>query len=355
MLLQERVRSSWRPDGRCYREVDVDRLATVAPQLLVLDANRFLGSTLGNDRPLSSRCSRTAAGMSQPLAGRNAVITGANQGLGLAIADAYVAAGASVLLCARDETLLDDARRSLAAKAGPGPDRSRPSALMSRARRTSHESRPERWQIFPQVHVLVNNAGIYGPLGPSEEVDWAAWVRAMEINVYGSVLPCRALLPHFKQHRYGKIVQLSGGGATNPLPRISAYAASKAADRSFCGVARPRGQAVRHRRERDCPWGAQYANARRSRRSRPRRGRTGFLRSHGQTRRNRAGRHSSAAPRWPSISDRQRAMALPVGCSAPSGIRGRTSPARREDLDGSDVYTLRRIVPKDRGFTWGDR
>ncbi len=51
----------------------------------------------------------------------------------------------------------------------------------------------------------------------------------MEINIYGSVLPCRALLPHFKQHRYGKIVQLSGGGATNPLPRISAYAASKAA------------------------------------------------------------------------------------------------------------------------------
>ena len=84
-------------------------------------------------------------------------------------------------------------------------------------------------EIFPQVHVLVNNAGIYGPLGPSEDVDWAAWVRAMEINIYGSVLPCRALLPHFKQKRYGKIVQLSGGGATNPLPRISAYAASKAA------------------------------------------------------------------------------------------------------------------------------
>ncbi len=59
--------------------------------------------------------------MSQPLAGRNAVITGANQGLGLAIAEAYVAAGASVLLCARDERLLDEARRSLAAKAGPGP------------------------------------------------------------------------------------------------------------------------------------------------------------------------------------------------------------------------------------------
>ena len=50
----------------------------------------------------------------------------------------------------------------------------------------------------------------------------------MDININGSVLPCRSLLPHVKQHRYGKIVQLSGGGATNPLPRITAYAASKA-------------------------------------------------------------------------------------------------------------------------------
>jgi len=43
------------------------------------------------------------------------------------------------------------------------------------------------------------------------------------------VLPCRAFIPHFKQHRYGKIVQMSGGGATAPLPRLSAYATSKAA------------------------------------------------------------------------------------------------------------------------------
>src|SRR5204862_6702902 len=73
------------------------------------------------------------------------------------------------------------------------------------------------------------NAGVYGPMGLIEDVNWADWVRAIEINVYGSILPCRALLAHFKQHSYGKIVQLSGGGATNPLPRLSAYAASKAA------------------------------------------------------------------------------------------------------------------------------
>ena len=51
----------------------------------------------------------------------------------------------------------------------------------------------------------------------------------MRVNLFGSVLCCRAVLPHFRANGYGKIIQLSGGGATSPLPRLSAYAASKAA------------------------------------------------------------------------------------------------------------------------------
>src|ERR1041385_4031285 len=66
-------------------------------------------------------------------------------------------------------------------------------------------------------------------MGPTESVDLSEWRRAMDINLYGVLLPCRALIPHFKRAGRGKIVILSGGGATNPLPNISAYAASKAA------------------------------------------------------------------------------------------------------------------------------
>src|SRR4029077_10850488 len=82
---------------------------------------------------------------------------------------------------------------------------------------------------FGRIHILVNNAGVYGPIGPIDQVDWAEWARSIEINIYGSVLPIRAILPHFRQHRYGKVIQLSGGGATPPLPRITAHAAAKAA------------------------------------------------------------------------------------------------------------------------------
>ena len=87
-------------------------------------------------------------------------------------------------------------------------------------------------------------------MGPIEDVDWAAWVRAIEINLFGTVLCCRAVLPHFKGTRYGKIINLSGGGATNPLPRISAYAASKAAVVRFAETLAEEVREWRHRRER---------------------------------------------------------------------------------------------------------
>ena len=52
-----------------------------------------------------------------------------------------------------------------------------------------------------ELTILVNNAGVYGPKGSIEQVDWAEWMRAIEINLFGSVLPARALVPHFVRAR----------------------------------------------------------------------------------------------------------------------------------------------------------
>ena len=291
--------------------------------------------------------------MSHALAGRNAIITGASQGLGLAIAEAYVAAGASVLLCARDEALLDTVRRTLAGKATNGQlvetERADVSKWPDVARLAERA-----FALFPQVHVLVNNAGVYGPMGPSEDVDWTEWVRAMEINVYGSVLPCRALVPHFKQHRYGKIVQLSGGGATNPLPRITSYAASKAAivrfAESLAVEVRPFGIDVNA----IAPGALATRMLDEVIAAGPEAVGPDFHARMVRT------KEEGGAP-----LERGAALAVYLGSSASDGITGRLLSAmwdpwedlaaRRDDLDRSDVYTLRRIVPKDRGFEWGDR
>src|SRR5206468_38910 len=132
------------------------------------------------------------------------------------------------MICARDGARLEAAVAELAPLAGPRQlvlarpcDVSSPrqvSVLVEAALAT-----------FPTLDILVNSAGIYGPKGPVEDNDWDAWVQAIEIDLYGAVLLCRALVPHLKRRGYGKIVQLSGGGATNPLPRLSAYATAKAA------------------------------------------------------------------------------------------------------------------------------
>jgi 3-oxoacyl-[acyl-carrier protein] reductase len=163
------------------------------------------------------------------LTGRSAIITGASQGLGRAIAAGFVRAGASVLLTARGEELLRRVGEELAPLAtGPGQkvhlmpgDVSDPwscAAVVRHAR-----------EVLPDLTILVNNAGIYGPMGAIEEVDWDAWVEAIRINLFGTVLMSREVVPALRARGYGKIINLSGGGATAPLPRISAYAASKVA------------------------------------------------------------------------------------------------------------------------------
>ena len=162
------------------------------------------------------------------LSGLNTIITGASQGLGLEIARHFVREGASVAFCARDTAKLDAAARELNTLAQPGQkivplrcDVSDPAAVDGFA--------AAALKSLGSVQVLVNNAGIYGPMGPTETVNLGEWKHAIEINLFGVLLPCRALIPHFKSQGRGKIINLSGGGATAPMPNISAYAASKAA------------------------------------------------------------------------------------------------------------------------------
>lgn len=291
--------------------------------------------------------------MTRVLEGRAALITGANQGLGLAIAREYVAAGASVLLCARDGERLEAARCELASMVSPGQQ------VLAQAVDVSRREEVEQvvaaaLAAFGRLHVLVNNAGVYGPMGAIEEVDWNEWTAAVSINLFGSILACRAVLPHFKAFGYGKIVQLSGGGATNPLPRISAYAASKAAVVRF---AETLAEEVReHGIDVNCiaPGALNTRLLDQVLIGGPEKvGKAFYERALKQ-------KQQGGAP-----LDQGARLAVLLASAASDGITGKLISAvwdpwealgdHREELAKTDVYTLRRIVPADRGMKWGDR
>ena len=291
--------------------------------------------------------------MQKVLAGKKAIITGANQGLGLEIARKYVQAGADLMLCARNADLLERARVELAAMAGANQK------IVAQVADVSSESDVQNvmTQTLQQLggcHILVNNAGIYGPKGKIESVDWAEWVRTIEINVYGSVLMSRAVVPHFKAQGYGKVIQLSGGGATNPLPRISAYAVSKAAIVRFAETLAEELRGTGIDVNAIAPGALNTRMLDEIIEAGPGKvGKTFYERSLKQ-------KETGGAP-----LEKGADLALFLASSTSDGITAKLIsavwddwahwPEHLQELTDSDAYTLRRITGRDRGLTWGDK
>ena len=280
-----------------------------------------------------------------------AVVTGGSRGLGLEIAGHYLRAGANVAICAREQSVLAEAHRRLTAAAGEGQ------VVLALVADVSKEADIARviaatLERLDRLDVLVNNAGVYGPMGPVEEVDWAAWLRAVEINLLGSVLACRAVLPHFKAQRGGKIIQISGGGATQPLPMRSAYAASKAAVIRFIETLAEEVRALHIDVNAIAPGALNTRLLEEVLQAGPEKvGVEHYERALEQLR-------SGGEP-----PGRAAELAVFLASSLSDGITGKLISAvwdpweslgeHRGDLIRSDIYTLRRIVPEDRALGWG--
>lgn len=283
------------------------------------------------------------------LEGINAVITGANQGLGLEIAEAFVREGATVFICARDSVKLAEAAERLGKIRGQKFVKTRCLDVSSDAEVAAFTA--EAIKTLGRVHVLVNNAGVYGPKGPTEEVDADLWRKAVEINLMGVFYVCRHFIPHMKASGGGKIINLSGGGATAPLPRISAYAASKAA------VVRLSETLAEELREFHIDVNAIAPGALNTRMldevlaAGPEKvGQAFYSKALKQ-------KESGGAP-----LDKGAALAVYLASSESDGITGKLISAvwdpwpfdseRKTDISSSDIYTLRRIVPQERGKKW---
>jgi NAD(P)-dependent dehydrogenase (short-subunit alcohol dehydrogenase family) len=157
--------------------------------------------------------------------GTVALITGGGRGIGEAVALAFAGAGATVVLAARTASELEQVAakaRTAGAVATAVPTDVSSASDVSRLVQSALDD-------YGRVDVFVNAAGILGPVGLLWEADPEAWKRAIEVNLYGTFLCCRAVLPHMVQRRQGKIINFSGGGAASPFLRFAAYGASKAA------------------------------------------------------------------------------------------------------------------------------
>ncbi len=283
------------------------------------------------------------------LRGRRALVTGASRGFGKAVADSFARAGADLVLCSRSEAELSDAKAELVSSF---PERRIEIVVADVSNERSVGVLAERvGDAFGDLDILVCNAGIYGPKGASESVDWAAWTNAFEVNVFGVALCVRAFAPMIKRSERGKVIVLSGGGATKPMPFLSAYAATKAAVVRFGETLaeewRPDGVDVNM-----VAPGALNTRL------------LDEILEAGPDAVGRAFYEASLKQKSTGGTPLARGAELCVflASRASDGVTGKLIsavwdpwgrfPELRESLDSSDVYTLRRIVPSERGFTW---
>jgi NAD(P)-dependent dehydrogenase (short-subunit alcohol dehydrogenase family) len=283
------------------------------------------------------------------LAGRRALVTGATRGLGAALVAAFWEAGAHVAGVARSHESLSRLMKGLPAAAGQEfvPIAADLAEMDAPSRVT--QALAKQWG---GLDVLINNAGIQGPVGPLGTNPWQEWEETVRVNLLAPVQLCRLCLPWLALSRRGRVINLSGGGATAPRPGFSAYATAKAGlvhfSETFAEEVRPCGMTV------NCIAPGAMA--------------TDMLKGVLALGPEKAGvKECEAAKKameaGETVLRRAAQLAVFLASDAAAGITGRLISAQwdpwarlgehAEALRKSDIYTLRRIMPRDRGEDWG--
>ena len=161
------------------------------------------------------------------LAGRVAVVVGAGSGLGRDLASALAEHGAKVVLAGRTRENLEATFRML-----PAVSSGRRAGCPHRCEQAEdvdslHEATEQR---FGSADILINSAGIFGPLRPLTRSDPDEWIQTLSINCVGPYLTCRAFAPGMVDQGWGRIVNVSSAAPLYPPAAVnSAYGTSKAA------------------------------------------------------------------------------------------------------------------------------
>eukprot|EP01034_Spumella_vulgaris_P027079 gene27079-33749_t len=156
------------------------------------------------------------------------LVTGGGTGIGLALSTRLADLGHTVIIAGRRQAQLDEAKAAhpklKIVQGDIGSDASR-IALFEKVTKE-----------FPAVNVLINNAGVFGPMTPIKDVgvaDWKAWKDVIEINVTGNIHMSTLFIPHFLTKPFAYISNVSSVLAFFPFAGAPVYSASKAALHSF--------------------------------------------------------------------------------------------------------------------------
>ncbi len=275
------------------------------------------------------------------------IITGGSSGIGKAIAKAFAAEGSHLVLVSNIESELESAKREIKVSYPV-----RVETLLIDVTKPEDVANMVKFTIaeFDTIDILVNCAGIYGPIGLITDNDTAEWLKAININLNGTFLCMQAVLPTMMKQKKGKIVNMGGGGGASPLPRFSAYGTSKA------GVIRLTETIANEVKEYNIDINAIAPGAVNTR----------FLDQA-------LAAGESAGKDFLATSIKQKneggvppekvaELALFLVSSESDGLSGRLisllwdnwrdSPRHLEEIMSSDVYTLRRIIPSERGYQW---
>ncbi len=154
-----------------------------------------------------------------------AIVTGSGRGIGKSIALKLAEEGAKVVLTSRTKDEIEQTLHEIEKNGGQG---------FSFQLDVSHFKEVKNLiekilKDYGKIDILVNNAGIITPIKPIQEVDKEEWENNIQINLFGTFYFMKLVIPDMIANNYGKIINLSGGGAFNSMPNFTAYGVSKAA------------------------------------------------------------------------------------------------------------------------------
>ena len=153
-----------------------------------------------------------------------AIVTGAGQGIGRAIALRLAGAGATVVVAEMNREVGDAVAREIEAL---GRNSLVIEADVSKLDQTQHMAQ-QTLDAFNQIDILVNNAGIAGKTATLPDLDESDWDAVIDVNLKGVFLCCKAVIDHMIERQYGKIVSVASIAGKEGNPTLIPYSASKA-------------------------------------------------------------------------------------------------------------------------------